>query len=247
MVDRLYEALDLPDRSYLGKRVYKRFFHEHAKLGVTDRKALSEDIDTILWQHTLKPSTVPILPYHDEEREYLEVAIIQATLKNQRRTTRITEIVHRAIPYPVVLVLAYGTMVLVSLAQKRLSRSESDAIVAEDFANSDWIDLANTAKVEAQFLESVSFRRLPATNFFVYYTAFFDRVVALEAGRVSGRFGLDAIDSKRKHLQRHTELNREIAELRTAIKNETAFNRKVELNGRIKELEDLRTKEVQRL
>lgn len=247
MVDRLYEALDLPDRSYLGKRVYKRFFHEHAKLGVTDRKALSEDIDTILWQYTLKPSTVPIQPYHDEEREYLEVAVIQLTLKNQRRTTRITEIIHRAIPYPVVLVLAYGTMVLVSLAQKRLSRAESDAIVAEDFANSDWIDLANTAEVEEQFLESVSFRRLSATNFFVYYTAFLDRVVALEAARVSGRFGVDAIDSKRKYLQRYTELNREIAVLRAAIQKETAFNRKVELNGKIKELEDLRDREVQRL
>ena len=247
MVDRLYEALDLPDRSYLGKRVYKRFFHEHAKLGVTDRKALSEDIDTIVWQYTLKPSTVPIQPYHDDEREYLEVAVIQVTMKNQRRTTRITEIIHRAIPYPVILVLAYGTMVLVSLAQKRLSRAESDAVVAEDFADSDWIDLANTADTEERFLESVSFRRLPATDFFVYYTAFFDRVVALEAARISGRFGVNAIDSKRRHLARYTELNREIAELRAAIQKEPAFNRKVELNSKIKELEDLRDREVQRL
>lgn len=247
MVDRLYEALDLPERSYLGKRVYKRFFHEHAKLGITDRKALSEDIDTILWQYTLKPSTVPVQPYQDEEREYLEVAIVQVTMKNQRRTTRISEIVHRAIPYPVILVLAYDTMVLISLAQKRLSRAESDAIVAEDFANSDWIDLANITEVEQQFLESVRFRRLPATDFFVYYAGFFDRVVALEAARVSGRFEVDAIDNKRKHLRRYTELNREIAELRTAIKNETAFNRKVELNSRIKELEGLRTREVERL
>ena len=247
MVDRLYEALDLPDRSYLGKRVYKRFFREHAKLGVTDRKALSDDIDTILWQYTLKTSTVPIQPYHDEEREYLEVAIVQVAMKNQRRALRITEIIHRAIPYPVILVLAYDAMVLVSLAHKRLSRAERDAIVAEDFASSDWIDLANPAEVEDQFLESVRFRRLPATDFFRFYGGLFDGVVALEAARVSGRFEVDAIESKREHLRRYTELNREIAELRTAIKNETAFNRKVELNSRIKELEDLRAKEVQRL
>jgi len=247
VVDRLYEKLELPGRSYLGKRVYKRFFHEHAKLGVTDRKALSEDIDTILWQYTLKPSTIPVQPYHDEEREYLEVAVIQVTMKNQRRTTRITEIIHRAIPYPVILVLAYGTMVLVSLAQKRLSRGETDAIVAEDFVNSDWIDLADTADTEAQFLESVRFRRLPVVNFFVYYTAFFDRVVALVAARVSGRFDVDAIDSKRRHLARYTELNREIAKLRAATKKESAFNRQVELNSEIKELEALREREVQRL
>jgi hypothetical protein len=245
--DRLFELLDLPERSYLGKRVYKRFFHEHAKLGVTDRKALSEDIDTILWQYTLKPSTVPIQPYHDDDREYLEVAVIQINMKNQRRANRITGIVHRAIPYPVILVLVYDTMVLVSLAQKRLSRAESDAIVAEDFADSDWIDLAKTTDTEEQFLDSVNFRRLPATDFFVYYTAFFDRVVALNAARISGRFVAEAIDSKRKHLERYTELNREIAEFRAAIKKEPAFNRQVELNGKIKELEDLREREVQRL
>ncbi|MDA3950486.1 MAG: DUF4391 domain-containing protein [Spirochaeta sp.] len=247
MFDRLFELLDLPERSYLGKRVYKRFFHEHAKLGVTDRKALSEDIDTILWQYTLKPSTVPIQPYHDDDREYLEVAVIQINMKNQRRANRITGIVHRAIPYPVILVLVYDTMVLVSLAQKRLSRAESDAIVAEDFADSDWIDLAKTTDTEEQFLDSVNFRRLPATDFFVYYTAFFDRVVALNAARISGRFVAEAIDSKRKHLERYTELNREIAEFRAAIKKEPAFNRQVELNGKIKELEDLREREVQRL
>jgi hypothetical protein len=247
VVDRLYEALDLPERSYLGKRVYKRFFHEHAKLGVTDRKALSEDIDTILWQYTLKPSTVPVQPYHDEEREYLEVAIVQVTMKNQKRTTRITEIIHRAIPYPVILILAYDTMVLVSLAQKRLSRAESDAIVAEDFATSDWIDLANIREVEDQFLQSVSFRRLPATDFLVYYAGFFDRVIALEAARVSGRFDVESVAGKRKHLQRYSELNREIAEFRAAIQKETAFNRKVELHSKINELEDLRDREVQRL
>lgn len=247
MVERLYEALDLPERSFLGKRVYKRFFHEHATLGVTDRKAFSEDIDSILWQYTLKASTVPIQPYRDDEREYVEVAVIQMTLKSQRRSARLIEIVHRAIPYPVVLVLVRDTMVLVSLAHKRLSKAEQDAIVAEDFADSAWIDLANTTKIEEQFLESLSFRTLPAENFFVYYTGLFDRVLALNAARISGRFVVAGMDMKRQYLEQYNELNRKIAELRASIRNKSAFNRQVKLNSRIKELEDLRERKVQQL
>ena len=247
MFERVYDALDLPERSFLGKRVYKRFFHEHATLGVTDRKAFSEDIESILWQYTLKTSTVPIQPYRDDEREYVEVAVIQMALKSQRRSARLVEIVHRAIPYPVVLVLVQDTMVLVSLAHKRLSKAEQDAIVAEDFADSAWIDLANTTEMEEQFLESVSFRTLPAENFFVYYTGLFDRVVALNAARISGRFVVDGMDMKRRHLEQYDELNRKIAELRAAIGKESAFNRQVELNSRIKELEDLRERKVQQL
>lgn len=247
MVDRLYEALSLPERSYLGKRVYKRFFHEHAKLGATDRKAFSEDIDTIIWQYTLKPSTVPILSYQDGSIEYLEVAVIQINLKTQRRTARIIEIVHRIIPYPIVLVFVFDSLILVSLANKRLSRAEHDAIVAEDFTDTGWIDLSDTTSVEEQFLESVTFRRLPATDFFVYYTALFDRVVALNAAQISDRFVVDAMDSKKEHLKRYNELGRQIIELRTAIRKESAFNRKVELNSKIKELEGLQEQEAQQL
>ena len=247
MVDQLYQALAFPERSFLGKRVYKRLFSEHASLGVTDRKTFSEDIDTILWQYMLKPSTVPIQPFIKDDREYLEVAVIEMTMKNPRRATRITEIVHRTIPYPVILVLVSDAMILVSLAQKRQSRAERDAIVAEDFVDSQWIDLSSTMDVEDQFLDSVSFRKLPAVNFFVYYTGFRDRIVALNAARLSGRFVVDAIGTKKAHLEEYHALDREITDLRAAIKKESAFNRQVELNNRIKELERLRAQTVQQL
>lgn len=247
MVDRLYQALALPERSFLGKRVFKRLFSEHASLGPSDRKTFSEDIDTILWQYTLKPSTVPIQSFIKDDREYLEVAVIQMTMKNQRRTTRITEIVHRAVPYPVILVLVYDAKVLVSLAQKRQSRAEHNAIVAEDFVDSQWVDLSNPTDAEEQFLSSVSYRKLPAENYFVYYTGFCERIIALNAARLSGRFVVEGTENKRKHLEEYHVLNREITDLRVAIKKESAFNRQVELNNRIKELERLQAQTVQQL
>lgn len=111
----------IPDNCRLGKRVFKKLFHENAKLGATDKKAFREDIDVITWAYTLKPSTIPIRAYEDDRREYHEVAILQADLKTLNRTSRIAEIIHRAIPYPLLIVLSYKTAGALSLAHKRFS------------------------------------------------------------------------------------------------------------------------------
>ena len=100
MIEALYEIMMIPESCRLGKRVYKRLFNENAKLSATDKKALRDDVDTILWQYTFKPTTIPIQTYEDEQREYHEVALLQVNLKQDKRVNRLCEIIHRAIPYP---------------------------------------------------------------------------------------------------------------------------------------------------
>ena len=76
MIEILYQKMGLPQSAHLGKRIFKKLFQENAKLGATDKKALREDVDTITWEYSLKPSTIPIKPFSDEKHEYLEIAII---------------------------------------------------------------------------------------------------------------------------------------------------------------------------
>ena len=133
MIEALYEKMMIPESCRLGKRVYKRLFHENAKLSATDKKALSDDVDTILWQYTFKSTTIPIQPYENDQREYHEVALLQVNLKQTGRVNRLAEIVHRAIPYPLFVVFVSDTTCSISLAYKRFSKAEKEAIVAEGF------------------------------------------------------------------------------------------------------------------
>jgi len=94
-----------PEECRLGKRVFKKLFHDNAKLSSADKKALQDDVDTILWQYTFKPTTIPIQPYVDDQREYAEIVVLQVFLRNLKRYKRIIEIIHRAIPYPMILEL----------------------------------------------------------------------------------------------------------------------------------------------
>ena len=241
MIEALYDKLALPDACHLGKRVFKKLFHEHAVLGVTDKKAFAEDIDTITWQYTLKPSTIPIQPFDDDQREYHEIAVIQVDLKTQRRTSRIAEVIHRAIPYPLLVVFVLGEACAISLAHKRFSQAEKGAIVAEEFVLTDWLNLSDPTPTQRAFLDSLSLRGLPNTHFFALYSALVDRAIALDCARLTGEFRLEAAAEKREArrglLKACHELEVRIADCKTAIKNETQFASQVELNMKTKQLE----------
>jgi hypothetical protein len=140
MIDLLYQHLAIPETCHLGKRVFKKLFIENAQLGITDKKAFQDDIETVTWQYTLKPNTIQIQSYEDDEREYLEVALLEVELRDARRHKRIAEVIHRAVPYPVILVFNQKSEIedqkwLLSLAHKRFSLSEREKIIADEFVS----------------------------------------------------------------------------------------------------------------
>jgi hypothetical protein len=241
MIQALYDSMDIPSSCYLNKRVFKKLFHENAQLGVTDKKAFREDIDVITWLYTLKPSTIPVRAYVDSQREYQEVAVLQVDLKTLKRTGRISEVIHRAIPYPLVVVFAHGTNCTLSLAHKRFSRAEKGAAVVEEFLTTEWIDLTGPISVQQSFLDSLTITSLPQTHFYALYSAFVDRVIALDCARLSGEYRIvntiKRLEVRRKRLAQCHELEVQICEQKAAIKAESAFNRQVELNTKVKTLE----------
>jgi hypothetical protein len=243
MIEALYEKMMIPEFCRLGKRVYKRLFHENAKLSATDKKALRDDVETILWQYTFKPTTIPIQPYEDDQREYHEVALLQLNLKQTGRVDRLAEIVHRAIPYPLFVVFVSDTTCSISLAYKRFSQAEKEAIVAEGFQATGWLDLSNPTKNQATFLESLDMSTWPHTHFFAFYRAAMDRVIALACAEHSGHYSLKIpngllVDDRVNKLKQVEKLQQEKSEIRGKLKKEKNLGTQVLLNTRIKQITD---------
>ncbi len=251
MVAVLYHKMALPNACHLGKRVPKKLFYENAQLNATDRRAFAENIDTIIWQYTLKPSTIPIQPYEDGQREYVEIEVLQVNLRTIRSTKRIAEIIHRAIPYPLIIVFVYQTLsndgllaeclCSLSLALKRLSQAEHGAIVVEELLSTDWIDLSSLSAVDVEFLDSLALTYLPHTHLYAFYAALVDRVVALGCAKLTGRYCVESAveesHARKDRLATSHNLELQISEYREALTKETQFNRKVELNMKIRQLE----------
>lgn len=239
-----------PDSCQLGKRVYKRLFYENTKLTGYDKKILKEDVDTLWWQLSFKPTTIPIPPYKDEKREYLEVALVEISLHGKNRAARLSEIVHRAIPYPLILMFTLGTELCFSCADKRFSEAERDAVIAEGFRLSDWIDLDGPSAIQAEFLNSLDVTGWSYTNFLAFYNSYITRLLSLESAGYTGVFSLDSgVDREERSslLAQCRQIEDHIRSLRKAIKDEEHFNRQVEMNGKIKELEGILTELIERL
>jgi len=234
-----YEGLGFPEASLLDKRIFKRMVLEHGELTASDKKTLSDDVTRLTWKYTLKASTVRVLPYEDAEREYLEVAVVEALLGSRTRAARISEMIQRAIPYPVLLVLAEGSGLAVSVAHKRFSLAEKGSIVAEGFLLSPWMEEAPD-EVDRAFCEALAFRNLSPVDFYALYRSITDAVLGRCCADLTGRFtmGGDATATDRRaRLDEHEALGREVASLRATLRGEERFAEKVELNTQIKELE----------
>lgn len=116
----LIAALGLPPAALVGQRVPKKLLLEHhGAPTAADKRLVAEGIDAIHWLAALKPANCGVPDYRDGTREYLEIAVLRLGLRSGTREARLVELLHRAVPYPVVLVVEAGPAVSLSLAHKR--------------------------------------------------------------------------------------------------------------------------------
>jgi Domain of unknown function (DUF4391) len=241
MTQILLSVMAIPAACELNKPVFKKMFLEKGELDATDKKALSNDIERIRWLYTLKPSTMNIPKFEDEHVEYQEVAVLQIDLSSPTRIKRITSFINKAIPYPLFLIFSHNDTFAVSVANKRINQADKAKWVVEEPWLTDWICEAAPTDIQSKFIEDCSLKNLSSLNFYAFYQDIVSRVVALNAASRSGTYTMptrDKTESRRVQLREIAELERQAAELRTSLNQETQFNRKLELNMAIKERVD---------
>lgn len=243
MIEALYAGMGFPDACRLGKRLFKKQFIENVTLGAADKKAFQEDIDTITWQYTLKPTTIPIQPYEDEEREYLELNVLQVDLRHERRCKRLAEIIHRAIPYPLLLFFFWQGQARLTAADKRINRADSHKIVAEVVYDTGWLSMTELTAWQADFLADFRLPNFSYLNFYSLHQDMARRIVALNRAAHTGRYQPKSRETGPLSLQvaqlnRLEQLEQQVTSLRNQVKKEKNLGKQVNLNVRLKQLSD---------
>lgn len=252
---QLIAAFGLPARTMVGQRVPKKMLAENGAASAADRKLLQEQIEEITWVAALKPANVGVAEYRDEQRSYLELAVLSLTLRQDKagkpvNLVRIAELVHRAIPYPVLLLLANGPRLCFSLVHIRWAQKEIDKTVLDgdmvqalfEPAKSDREAIAasqDSSNVQA-FLAAVELSRQPQANLFELYQGWQDQLSAWQASAVTGHFEANATPAqaaqRRKALHLCLDLDAQIAGLRSAAAKEKQMARQVAANLKIRTL-----------
>ena len=121
----LIDALALPPDARVDQRVPKKLLLGQGAPTAADKRQITHGIEEMFGIAALKPTNIGVPEYRDAVREYLEIAVLTVALRPAAKPTRLIELIHRAIPYPVVLVAEHGDTVGLSLAHKRWSQGEA--------------------------------------------------------------------------------------------------------------------------
>lgn len=247
------QSLAIPPSCALNKPVYKKLFLDASDgkkpvLDAADKACLKDDIDKIRWLYTLKPSTINIAPYNDNERDYPEVAVLHFELSGINRMRRIAQFVNRAIPYPLILFFTCdidsNPHLALSVADKRINQADKEKWVIEDGLATPWINLNAPSETDNEFLQSLTINNLSFRNFFDFYKSVTERVIAMNCASHSGAFSLEEIPAqgageiRLEKLRALEKLELRKAELSNKLKKEKQMGKQVDLNTQVKRISD---------
>lgn len=244
----LVAALDLPASSRVDQRVPKKLLLENGAPTAADKRLINDGIEELFWLAALKPTTIGVPEYRDEVREYLEIAVLRLTLRATAKATRLVELVHRAVPYPLLLLMEQGERSGLSAAHKRWSQGEAGKTVLEgEIVAAEW-EAGRDAEHLPAFRDMLAMGKQSRTTLLALYQGWLDTLLALQAARVTGVFSLatnhEHATLRRDALRECTRLDTEITSLRAAAGKEKQMARRVELNLELKRVEAELTKKL---
>lgn len=232
-------ALDLPPETTVRQRVPKKLLIDNGAPTTADKRQIADGVESLYWEASLKPITIGVPAYRDTIREYLEIAVLTLSLRPQAKSSRLQALVHRAIPYPLLLLTTSAENITLSLAHKRWSQGEAGKTVLE----SDPVSVTlpgQTAALDMQFLQALALARQPRASMQTLYQGWIDTCHARLAAQVTGTFtpadSAERAAERRQALQACADLEAQIERLRHAAVKEKQLARRVELNNEINQL-----------
>ena len=225
-----------PATSAVNQRIAKVLFAENGPLLPADRKAFKEEIEEIYCSYVLDSfHEVMLNVFTDEDHDYSCLAQIDVTLRKNDKALRIAELCHRAMPYPLLVILHDGEVVMFSMADKRFSHDGKEQVVLEQVTHTGWwkMDQLDDFFKAADFKQ---FRQADFKQLYAHYTALLDM---LKTAEITGTFREDKLtpDERRRLLTELHQLQNQLAELKAKAKKEAELSRLVEINMQAKKLE----------
>lgn len=225
--DQLIAALALP----VGpppRRVPKASLSDHAPTAA-DRRLIDKTLARLDWVAGLTPANIGVPSGEAEGLTIDTINLLSATTRGPM-PPRLAEILHRAIPKPVILIHAEegGGAASLSLAPKRAAEREAGRVVTTEVHDSGPLTTA-----DASFVDTLALSTLPTRDLAALYAGLIERVKALAAARMAGRaFRLatsrEQASKWRDAMRECRALNAEIAAMSAAIQKEQQLARRVE-------------------
>ena len=227
---------NFPKSCFIKQRIGKALFADNGPLTPTDRRTFSKEIEEIICSYILdEQHGVMLTPYSDEEHDYTCLAQVDVFLKKPGKAIRVAELCHRAMPYPLAVILHDSNAMMLSMAEKRCSRDGKEQVVLERIVNTDWM----LEKALNDFRNAADFNKNRKLSFKDFYLHYMELLEVLQCATITGEFKEDSISSEERRvlLGKLHHLNQHLSTIKAKAKIETELSRQVELNIQAKQIE----------
>lgn len=236
----LLKEWNVPEKCLVDRVVPKTAFAREGLVGKSAQELLSAAVAKIRISATFKPATINLSPYRDEEREYDEVHYISVYLKELKKVSRVAELIHQTIPYPLLILFESEERILLSAAMKRTNQADESKNTVELTVDSGWFGNGGADLL----LNALKIENLDFANAYAFYRNIVDALIMHNA-RQKYKIGTSARNGDKLKLFKVMEeiagYEREIGSLRAEYKRTDRMGEKVDLNMR---MQGLKTKKM---
>lgn len=206
-----------PEQAKFGRIVAKSKIYERANPSKKVQDKFVSQVERIIWQYKLAPKTTNL----PETKSVKEIEVFEIALKSKEIDLEILKSIDRSVIHPIIFHLTCDGQVKVVATHKRPNEAdEKKWVVGNQYFETSW--MPKDVKPEA----------MPTVlNLAALYEELLKRLLPIEAAKE------EKLEDQVARTESLLAKEKEYARLETRMNREKQFNRKVELNAQLRDLE----------
>lgn len=210
-----------PKQAKVDKLIPKNKIYEQGKATSKVEQLFIDQVENIRWAYKLSSSTIHI----QDQDDLKEIQIFRVKSRVEDLDVEILSFIDKLILTPIIFEVVYQDKVKVIAAYKRLNKANNTQAVIGQYYASEW--LIDNERVELPlYLKLVDL-----------YEHFISETLPITSSRDQNADESSSVEAKLEQVKQIETLQKQLKKLKSNLKTEKQFNRKVELNKQIQLIE----------
>ena len=211
-----------PQQAKVDRLIPKNKFYEQGKANTKIEQLFVDQVENIRWAYKLASSTIHL----QDQEDLKEIQIFRVKSRVEDLDVSILSFIDKLILTPIVFEVIYQDKVKVVATYKRLNQADKTKAVIGQYYVSEWLE-------DHDRIELPLYLKLADL-----YEHFIAQIlpIALSKDQENDNESV-SIELQLQKVQQLESLQKQLNQLQSKLRNERQFNRKVELNKKVSELE----------
>lgn len=211
-----------PQQAKVDRLIPKNKFYEQGKANTKIEQLFVDQVENIRWAYKLASSTIHL----QDQEDLKEIQIFRVKSRVEDLDVSILSFIDKLILTPIIFEVVYQDKVKVVATYKRLNQADKTKAVIDQYYASEWLE-------DHDRIELPLYLKLADL-----YEHFIAQILPITSSEDSGNDDESvSIELKLQRAQQLESLQKQLDKLKSKLRTEKQFNRKVELNKKVSELE----------